>query len=39
MAWKEVLGARNEVTKDKSMEIYREESRKVKGVYTKPKRK
>ena len=30
-AWKEVLEARDEVAKDRCMEIYKEEKRKVKG--------
>ena len=29
-AWKEVLGARNEVTKERCMEAYKEEMRKLK---------
>ena len=29
-AWKKVLGANNEVVKDRCMEIYKEEKRKIK---------
>ena len=38
-AWKEVLGAKDEYTKERCMEIYKEEMRKVEGVYIKARRK
>ena len=39
-AWKQVLGARDEAAKERSMEIYREEKRKVKScIYIRVKRR
>ena len=37
--WKEVLRARNEISKSKCVEVYREEKRKLKSVYMRAKRK
>ena len=38
-AWREVLGTRDEVAKDRRMEVYKEERERLKGVFIRAKRK
>ena len=39
-AWKEVLGARDEVTKDRCMKVYkRRKKKRLKGVFIREKRR
>ena len=38
-AWKEVLGARDAAAKDRCIEVYKEEKRRLKGVFIRAKRR